>query len=135
MRLRRLLSCIPLFSVVAAGSSAAQGNTSTTMAYYIAEFEPTVPGEIQPYSARVESTSRPFGGRFIVRGGEMDSLEGTRGRLVIIAFDGIEQARAWYSSPAYEEIEPIRHRAGKSNVYIVPGVSQIDTNPGSTGRK
>nr|WP_315592812.1 DUF1330 domain-containing protein [uncultured Cupriavidus sp.] len=110
---------------------------SQPMAYYIAEFEPTVPGAIQPYSARVESTFRPFGGRFLVRGGETESLEGTppHGRLVIIAFDNMDQARAWYNSPAYEAIKPIRHQAGTSNVYIVPGVSQIDASPGRTGGK
>ncbi len=77
------------------------------MAYYIAEFEPTVPGAIQPYSASVESTFRPFGGRFIVRGGGVELLEGMppSGRLVIIAFDSVDQARAWYNSPAYEAIK------------------------------
>lgn len=78
-----------------------------SMAYYIAEFEPTVPGAIQPYSASVESTFRPFGGRFIVRGGGVELLEGMppSGRLVIIAFDSVDQARAWYNSPAYEAIK------------------------------
>lgn len=45
-------------------------------AYYIAEFEPTIPGAIRPYSERVESTLKPFGGRFIARRGTLDALEG-----------------------------------------------------------
>ncbi|WP_221033395.1 DUF1330 domain-containing protein [Pseudomonas cichorii] len=94
------------------------------LAYYVAEFEPVTPGAIKPYSERVESTFKPYGGRFIVRGGEVEGLEGEQpmGRLVVIAFDSIQQARAWYHSAAYEEIKPIRHQAGKSNVYIVQGV-------------
>jgi len=43
---------------------------AATPAYYIAEFQATDLDAIKPYSAQVESTFRPFGGRFIVRGGE-----------------------------------------------------------------
>lgn len=136
MRVRRsrLLSaaCLTVLSASPVSVTRAQTPTSShPMAYYIAEFEPTVPGAIQPYSARVESTFKPFGGRFIVRGGDMELLEGIppNGRLVIIAFDSVDQARAWYNSPAYEAIKPIRQQAGKSNVYIVPGVIPINANP------
>ncbi|WP_066732907.1 DUF1330 domain-containing protein [Cupriavidus sp. D384] len=117
-----LLSALPV-----AVTHAQTPEQHQSMAYYIAEFEPTVPGAIQPYSARVEATFKPFGGRFIVRGGNLEPLEGTppNGRLIIIAFDSVDQARAWYNSPAYEAIKPIRHQAGTSNVYIVPGVIPI----------
>ncbi|MEW1780671.1 DUF1330 domain-containing protein [Arthrobacter sp. NPDC080086] len=83
-------------------------------AYYIAEFEPTVPGAIKPYSERVESTLKPFGGRFIVRGGTLQALEGPapKGVVVIIEFDSLERAQAWYRSPAYEALKPIRQSAG-----------------------
>lgn len=96
-------------------------------AYYIAEFEPTVPGAIRPYSERVESTLKPFGGRFIVRSGTLDALEGAapKGVVVIIEFDSLERARAWYRSEAYEELKPIRHRAGNSRVYIAEGVAGV----------
>jgi uncharacterized protein (DUF1330 family) len=72
----------------------------------------------------VESTFAPFSGRYIVRGSQMDALEGDvpKSRLVIIAFDGLEQARAWYNSPAYAEIRPIRQRSGHTNAYIVEGL-------------
>ncbi|WCM91857.1 DUF1330 domain-containing protein [Acidovorax sp. NCPPB 2350] len=95
-------------------------------AYYVAEFEPTVPGAIRPYSERVESTLKPFGGRFIVRGGKLDALEGPspKGVIVVIEFDSLERAQAWYRSAAYEELKPIRHRAGHSRVYIAEGVAR-----------
>ena len=93
-------------------------------AYYVAEFELTDAEAIRPYSARVESTFRPFSGRYIVRGGSPASLEGEppRGRLIVIAFDSLSQARAWYDSAEYRELLPIRHSAGRSRVYIVEGL-------------
>ncbi|CBJ43978.1 DUF1330 domain-containing protein [Ralstonia solanacearum] len=97
-------------------------------AYYVAEFEPTVPGAIRPYSERVESTLKPFGGRFIARGGTLAALEGPapKGVVVIIEFDSLERAQAWYRSPAYEALKPIRQRAGKSRVYIMEGVPAVN---------
>jgi uncharacterized protein (DUF1330 family) len=93
-------------------------------AYYISEFEVTDPEGIKPYSAQVESTFKPFGGRFIVRGGgDIASLEGAGfdGRMVVIAFDSMDKAKAWYSSPEYEKLKPIRHKSATSRVYIVEG--------------
>ncbi len=91
-------------------------------AYYVSEFELTDPEGIRPYSAAVESTFTPFGGRYVVRGGKVASLEGepTR-RLIMIAFPSMEQAQAWYDSPRYRELMPIRHRSAKSRVFIMEG--------------
>jgi uncharacterized protein (DUF1330 family) len=91
-------------------------------AYYVSEFELTDPEGIRPYSAAVESTFVPFGGRYVVRGGKVASLEGepTR-RLIMIAFPSMEQAQAWYDSPRYRELMPIRHRSAKSRVFIMEG--------------
>ena len=94
-------------------------------AFYIAEFELTDPEGIRPYSAQVASTFEPFGGRFIVRGGEALGLEGDkpRGRFVVIAFDTLERAQAWYNSAAYQELRPIRQRSGNSRTFIVEGIA------------
>lgn len=54
------------------------------------------------YLERVQSTLDPFGGRFLVHGAPVEVREGNwPGGLVIIEFPSIEQARAWYGSPAY----------------------------------
>jgi uncharacterized protein (DUF1330 family) len=92
-------------------------------AYYIAEVEVTDPERLRPYSERVESTFAPFSGRYVVREGILMSLEGDapKGRFVMIAFDTVEQAQAWYNSPAYAEIKPIRHNSAKTRVMILEG--------------
>ena len=89
-------------------------------AIYVAEFEVTDMEGIKPYSASVESTFAPFGGRFIVRGGRLVSQEGTpTKRIVMIEFPSFEQAQAWYDSAAYTELRKIRHRTATSKVFTV----------------
>jgi uncharacterized protein (DUF1330 family) len=113
---------IPGMVALGATSIHAQQPTPKRPAYYISEFELTDPEGIRPYSARVESTFAPFSGRYIVRGGNPTSLEGEAPkRFVVIEFDSVEQAQAWYNSAAYAEIKPIRHNSAKSRVFILEG--------------
>ncbi|WP_405125004.1 DUF1330 domain-containing protein [Ralstonia pseudosolanacearum] len=97
---------------------------ATKPAYMISEIHITDPEAIKPYRDHVEATFKPYGGRFIVRGGTMDLREGTdsNGRIVIIKFDSLAQAQAWYASPEYQAILPSRQRAGVSRLYFVEGL-------------
>jgi uncharacterized protein (DUF1330 family) len=107
------------------GLHAQAPSASKLPAFYISELEVSDPEGLKPYGARVAATLEPFGGRFIVRAGKVASLEGEapRGRIVVIAFESMEQAQAWYGSPAYQEIKPIRHKAAKSRTFIVEGTA------------
>lgn len=128
---RKLLDATP----VALGAKPEVGPSSleqqkagaTRPAYYIADFELKDTEAIKPYSAQVESTFTPYGGRYVIRGGNATQLEGeaSRGRLVMIAFDSRERAQAWYDSPAYNQLKPIRHSAGNSRVQIVEGLQGV----------
>jgi uncharacterized protein (DUF1330 family) len=95
-------------------------------AFYISEFELSDPEGIKPYSQQVEATFAPFTCRYVVRGGQTASLEGDQPkRIVMIAFDSMAQAQAWYDSPAYRAIRPIRLQSAKSRVYIVEGAPEV----------
>jgi uncharacterized protein (DUF1330 family) len=115
------IACVGVNSL-SAQSLASKGKAP---AYYVAEFEVTDREAVKPYAQQVESTFAPFSGRYIVRGGQMDALEGNtpKSRLVVIAFDSLAQARAWYSSPQYAKIRPIRQHSGHTNAYIVEGLA------------
>ena len=124
-----LLTMLAAMAAGAVGLRASQAqapSSATAPAFYVAEFELTDPEGIRPYSARVASTFEPFGGRFIVRGGEATALEGDkpRGRLVVIAFASMQRAQAWYNSPAYQELRPTRQRSGNSRTFIVEGIAK-----------
>ena len=66
-----------------------------------------------------------FGGRFIVRGGPIDTLEGEAGanRISVIEFPDDASARAWYDSPEYQEIAALRRSAAEADFVLVDGVA------------
>ncbi|SQF98897.1 Uncharacterized conserved protein [Paucimonas lemoignei] len=103
---------------------ASETKSTTPPAYYVAEFEITDAEGIKPYSAQVESTFKPYGGHFIVRGGKTISLEGEapKRRRVVIEFASMEKAQAWYNSADYTELRKIRQRTAKTDVYLIEGV-------------
>jgi uncharacterized protein (DUF1330 family) len=95
----------------------------TPPAYVVAELDVTDPVTYQKYSAKVPETLAPFNGHFIVRGGNIQAVEGVAPkRLVVIAFDSVEKARGWYDSPAYRAILPMRLSSAKTRLFIVEGV-------------
>jgi uncharacterized protein (DUF1330 family) len=93
--------------------------------YVIAEVvvhDPDVFGK--EYGPKLPSTLQPYGGRFLVAGGKLTALEGdVPPRFVIIAFESVEKARAWYDSPAYQQLIPVRQKASKATLFIAEGVS------------
>ena len=93
-------------------------------AYVIAEVDIKDPAAFKTYSAQVPGTLKPYGGEFLVRGGQTASLEGPppRQRVVVIRFDSVAQARDWYNSPAYGALRPIRQQAAETRNFIVEGV-------------
>ena len=92
-------------------------------AYYIGEHDVHDAQTFGTYGAGVPATLVPFGGRFLARGGKVTTLQGEppKGRIVVIAFDSLERAQAWYDSPAYQEIKPIRLKSASSRVFVVEG--------------
>lgn len=96
----------------------------TPPAYVIAEIEVTNPAGLQEYGAKAPGTLVPFGGRYLVRGGTPEAVEGEPAKhIVVIAFDSLAKARGWYDSPAYVAIRPFRQRATKSRIIIAEGVA------------
>jgi uncharacterized protein (DUF1330 family) len=76
------------------------------------------------YRTKVMATLETFGGRFLVRGGKATTLEGAwpRARTVVIEFPSRERAEAWYRSPEYQAILPLRAKAGEADFIIIDGV-------------
>ena len=81
--------------------------------------------EIVDYLRRIDATLDPFDGRFAVHGTLPEVLEGEwPGVLVVIAFPDLPTARAWYDSPAYQEILPLRTRNADGVTFLVDGVPE-----------
>jgi uncharacterized protein (DUF1330 family) len=93
-------------------------------AYALAHLHDSSPHpDILEYMERIQATLDPFGGRFLVHGVQVEVVEGVwPGNAVLIEFPGLTEARAWYASPAYQRILPLRtdHLAG--DIVLVDGV-------------
>jgi uncharacterized protein (DUF1330 family) len=75
------------------------------------------------YTPKLPASLQAFGGKFLVAGGKLTALEGdTPQRFVIIAFDNVDKARAWYDSPAYQELVAVRKKASTGKLFIAEGV-------------
>jgi uncharacterized protein (DUF1330 family) len=99
-------------------------------AYVIAEVEkdPTKtqdPAAARKYAEEAPKSLAAFDARYMVAGGKVQAVEGEapKGYIVVIAFDSLEKAHAWYDSPAYAAIRPIRQNSTKSRILIVEGVA------------
>ena len=94
-------------------------------AYVIVDVEVLDPEAYTEYTRDVPATLEPFGGRFLVRGGAVTTLEGEwrPQRAVLIEFPSVEQATAWYRSPEYQAIVPVRKRHTRTHFFtVVEGV-------------
>ena len=93
-------------------------------AYLISTIDITDPGAYEDYRKLVAPIVQRFGGKFLVRGGKIDYLEGDwqPRRVVVVAFESMEQARAFSDSPEYAPAKAARHRASVSSVIVVQGV-------------
>ena len=91
--------------------------------YIVADIEITDSNEYQKYTQQTAATLEPYGGKFLARGGQPETLEGDwkTKRIVIIEFPSVEQAKTWYDSPEYSAIIGIRQRSAVSNILIVRG--------------
>jgi uncharacterized protein (DUF1330 family) len=98
-------------------------------AYLVAQIQVTRPEGFQEYRERVGPCFARFGGRYLVRGGPVETLEGSYDgrRLVIFEFPDMEALHAAWSSDEYAGVKRLREGSAVLDVWAVPGVE-----PGAT---
>ena len=91
--------------------------------YVIADIDVTDPVAYQEYVKLTPAIIAKYGGKFLVRGGEAEVVEGTwtPNRLVVLEFESIERAKEFYRSDEYRPVMEIRHKTAVSNMVIVEG--------------
>ena len=92
-------------------------------AYLIAEIDITDPEGYKAYTSIVPATITQYGGRFLVRGGAAELLEGDWPplRRVIIEFPSMDAARAWWDSPEYAKPKVLRRAASRGRLILLEG--------------
>lgn len=93
-------------------------------AYALAHLRtPQINADVLDYIERIQATLDPFEGRFLVHGATVEVKEGPwPGTVVILQFPGLAEARAWYDSPAYQAILPLRTKHIDGETILVEGV-------------
>jgi uncharacterized protein (DUF1330 family) len=99
-------------------------------AYAVAHMRQATMGpQIVEYLHKIDATLEPFGGRFLVHGGDVEVIENDwPGHLIIIEFPDRQHVHGWYNSPAYRAILALRTDNSEADVVFVDGAN-IRTRP------
>ena len=92
--------------------------------YVIGDIEVTNPDLMEEYAGKAGTTVAAHGGKAIVLGGATETVEGDwqPKRLVVLEFPDLAAAKAWYNSPEYQEILPMRLEASNGDLVMVEGM-------------
>jgi uncharacterized protein (DUF1330 family) len=93
-------------------------------AYIVVDIDVTDPVRYEDYKKLAHASVVAHGGRYIVRGGRCETLEGewTPSRFVVLEFPDATTARGWWDSPEYRPARDIRHAAARSEMILVEGL-------------
>ncbi|MEM5274399.1 DUF1330 domain-containing protein [Cupriavidus taiwanensis] len=90
--------------------------------YWIGQVDVSDPEAFAEYSRLNQIAYRMYGGRYLIRGGTHEAVEGRyRSRLVVIEFPDYETAQACYRSPEYARAAAVRQAASIGDVVVVEG--------------
>ncbi len=93
--------------------------------YLVVEAKVSNPVAYENYKKLAEVAIRQYGGKFLVRGGKTEVLEGDWSvpeRMVIVAFESVEQAKKFYDTPEYLAAREARKGAADFNMLLVEGL-------------
>jgi uncharacterized protein (DUF1330 family) len=93
-------------------------------AYVVVQVDVRDPVRYEDYKRLVPASLAKYGGRFIVRGGKTETLEGTWSprRFVMLEFPDVERAKAWWASAEYAEAKALRQATSQTEMIVVEGV-------------
>src|SRR5580704_1991470 len=107
---------------------AASGNLlhaqSAPPAYLIAHVQVSDPDGWKQYISQLPGTLAPYHVKTLARApaAALDASTPPAGSTVILAFNSMDDLKAWWNSPAYQAIIPIREKSAKTIAYALPGM-------------
>ena len=102
-------------------------------AYLVSDLTVRNAEAFQTYRTRAAKAIAKYGGRNLARGGEIQAVEGVWNpqNIIIVEFQSMEQARAWYQSPEYASALEARDVALERNMIFVDGYHDATSTPSS----
>ena len=94
-------------------------------AYLIANVAVKDAEAFREYAKATPAIIRQYGGKFLVRGGDLEVCEGEWNptRLVVVEFESMEKAKQFYDSPEYAALKPLRQNSANTDWVFVDGIS------------
>ena len=112
--------------VLAVGIALARGQTppASAPAYLIAHVQVTDPEGWKQYISALPDTLAPYHVKTLARAPAVavDASTPPAGSTVILAFNSMDDLKAWWNSPAYQAIIPLREKSAKTIAYALPGL-------------
>ncbi len=95
-------------------------------AYIVVEVDVKDPERYANYRAMVPASLEVYGGKFLVRGGAVENLEGNwiPSRFVIIEFESVDRAKQWWDSDEYREARNLRQATSHTKMIVVEGYDE-----------
>jgi uncharacterized protein (DUF1330 family) len=99
-------------------------------AYVVVQIEIHDPATYERYKEMAPPSIAAYGGRYVVRGGASEVLEGSwqPRRLVVLEFENVERARAWWASPEYAPAKAVRQRCARTEMLLIEGGGPLPTS-------
>jgi uncharacterized protein (DUF1330 family) len=93
-------------------------------AYIVVDIEVHDAETYETYKQLGPPSIAQYGGRYLVRGGQTETLEGSwsPSRFVILEFPDMDRARAWWSSTEYAQAKALRHESATTQMLLVDGI-------------
>jgi uncharacterized protein (DUF1330 family) len=100
-------------------------------AYLIVDVNVTDKDTYETYSTQVPPLIHQYGGRYLVRGGKTETIEGDwqPSRMVVLEFDDAAAAKRFYNSKEYQAIIEFRHRAASTRMVLAEGYEEPHWEP------
>jgi uncharacterized protein (DUF1330 family) len=94
-------------------------------AYVIVDIEVRSPELYEDYKRMAPASISAYGGRYLVRGGAVEILEGewSPRRCVVLEFPSLAQAKAWWSSETYAPAKALRQSCAVTRMVVIDGVA------------
>ncbi|MGA2944388.1 MAG: DUF1330 domain-containing protein [Xanthobacteraceae bacterium] len=115
---------ISLLAIGGIGGAVLHAQTAAAPAYLIAHVQVTDAAGWKQYIAALPATMAPYHVKTLSRAQPvaLDASTPPAGSTVILAFNSMDDLKAWWNSPAYQAIIPLREKSAKSVVYALPGL-------------
>jgi uncharacterized protein (DUF1330 family) len=115
---------ISLLAIGGIGGAVLHAQTAAAPAYLIAHVQVTDADGWKQYIAALPATMAPYHVKTLSRAQPvaLDASTPPAGSTVILAFNSMDDLKAWWNSPAYQAIIPLREKSAKSVVYALPGL-------------